>query len=131
MSEPEIRDILAIHELLGLYGHIIDAAEWHRLDELFTADLVFDSRGFAGGGVTDSLAALHAVWSHPDTRHPLAHHATNIVITALDGACAEVLSKGIGVGRKGRVGSVTYRDEIRKTPAGWRIARRTAVPRVG
>lgn len=129
MTDTALADRFAIHELLGLYGHIIDAAEWHRLDELFADDILFDASAFDGADVTNGLHALHSYWSAPDTPHPFAHHATNIVITSLTADRAEVLSKGIGVGRKGRVGSVTYQDILRKEPAGWRIAQRIARPR--
>lgn len=121
-----VAEILAIHQLIALYGHVIDEREWDRLGELFTDDLVFDTTAFEGGAVVSGLETLKADWMQPDKRHPLAHHATNIVITELAGDTAQVLSKGIGVGRKGRVGSVTYRDVIRKGPGGWRIAHRIA-----
>jgi hypothetical protein len=42
-----------------------------------------------------------------------------------------VLSKGLGVGRNGRVGSVTYRDIVRRTAAGWRFAARAGELRQG
>ena len=54
---------------------------------------------------------------------PDPDHATNIVVLAHpDGI--EVISKGIGVGAGGRVGSVTYRDRLALTPQGWRIQER-------
>jgi hypothetical protein len=37
-----------------------------------------------------------------------------------------VLSKGLGVGPNGRVGSVVYRDVVERTPQGWRFVSRTA-----
>ena len=36
----------------------------------------------------------------------------------------QVHSKGIGVGKGGRVGSVVYRDVLEKTGSGWRIRER-------
>lgn len=36
-----VADTLAIHQLLALYGHVVDEREWDRMDELLTADLVF------------------------------------------------------------------------------------------
>jgi hypothetical protein len=39
------------------------------------------------------------------------------------------VSKGIGVMADGTAGSVVYEDELRNTPEGWRIARRTVTPR--
>jgi hypothetical protein len=124
-GEPlDVADRLAIHELLALYGHLIDERRWDELDTVFTADVVYDASDF-GQPVTTSLADLRAHWAGDEALHPLAHHATNVVVTRDGDGTVRVLSKGIGVGRKGRVGSVTYRDVVVATPAGWRIARRT------
>lgn len=120
---PDTADTLAIHELLGLYGHIIDAREWHRVEELFTADCTYDMREF-GLGTVHGARAVAALWAAPDAMHPLAHHATNIVVTEDADGTVRVLSKGLGVGRNGRVGSVTYRDVVRRTAGGWRFAAR-------
>jgi hypothetical protein len=120
---PETADILAIHELLGLYGHIIDAREWHRVEELFTEDCTYDMRQF-GLGIVRGAQAVGALWAAPDAMHPLAHHATNIIVSEDPDGTVRVLSKGLGVGRNGRVGSVTYRDIVRRTARGWRFAAR-------
>ena len=120
----DVTDKLEIHELLGLYGHIIDAEEWDRMDELFTEDLVFDASSF-GGEPHHGIPALRKEWE-TTSMHPLAHHATNIVVSQDEDGTVRVLSKGIGVGRKGRVGSVTYRDIVRKDGGRWKIARRVA-----
>ena len=127
MSLPA-EDTLAIHELLALYGHIIDAREWQRVDELFTATARYDMREF-GLGLVEGAAAIRELWSRPDAMHPLAHHATNIVVSTDADGTVRVLSKGLGVGPNGRVGSVVYRDVVERTPAGWRFAARSAVLR--
>jgi 3-phenylpropionate/cinnamic acid dioxygenase small subunit len=121
-------DRLAIHELLGLYGHLIDERRWSELDQVFTEDASYDATSF-GQPVTTSLAALLEAWTGDMSVHPLAHHATNIVVTEDPDGTVRVLSKGIGVGRKGRVGTVTYRDVAVRTDDGWRLAARTAVLR--
>ena len=121
---PDTADTLAIHELLGLYGHIIDAGEWHRVTELFTEDCVYDMREF-GLGVVRGAQAVGALWAGPDAAHPLAHHATNILVSQDPDGTVRVLSKGLGVGPNGRVGSVTYRDIVARTRLGWRFASRT------
>lgn len=127
---PSTEDRLAIHELIGLYGLVIDEREWHRVDELFTDDVVYDMSEL-GLGVLRGRAAVLELWSTREELHPVAHHATNIVVTpGDDGDSARVISKGLGVGRKGRVGSVTYRDVVRRTAAGWRIASRHARLRI-
>jgi hypothetical protein len=63
------------------------------------------------------------------SRHPLAHHTTNVVITEQPDGTATIVSKGIGVGRKGRVGSVTYNDIAVHTDQGWRLAKRVVTLR--
>jgi len=119
-------DRLAIHELMGLYGIVIDERDWSRIDELFTDDVVYDMSEL-GLGLLRGKDAVLRLWRERDDLHPLAHHATNVVISATaDGNSANVISKGLGVGRKGRVGSVTYRDVVRRTAVGWRIASRHA-----
>ena len=118
-------DVLAIHELLARYGHIIDEREWQRVDELFTERTLYDMRDFDLGEVR-GVRAIHALWSRPDAAHPLAHHATNILVSEDPDGTVRVLSKGLGVGLNGRVGSVVYRDVVEKTAQGWRFLSRTA-----
>jgi ketosteroid isomerase-like protein len=121
-------DRLAIHELINDYGHLIDEREFSRLAENMTPDVVYDMVDF-GLGVAHGIEAVAAMWSGPEAAHPLAHHATNIVVVEEADGTVRVRSKGIGVGVKGRVGSVTYHDVVVKTAAGWRIAARTGVLR--
>jgi 3-phenylpropionate/cinnamic acid dioxygenase small subunit len=123
----DLGDRLAIHELLGLYGHLIDDRRWDELGRVFTDDAVYDATDF-GMPVTSSLAELVAEWTSEAglRRHPLAHHATNVVVEAIEGDVARVRSKGVGIGAGGRVGSVTYVDVVVRTAAGWRLANRTA-----
>jgi hypothetical protein len=123
MLEPH--DILAIHELLARYGHIIDEREWQRVEELFTARTRYDMRAFNLGEV-EGAQAIRALWSDRNAAHPLAHHATNILVSENADGTVRVVSKGLGVGVNGRVGSVVYRDVVEKTAAGWRFLSRTA-----
>jgi 3-phenylpropionate/cinnamic acid dioxygenase small subunit len=122
-------DRLAIYELLGRYGHLIDERRWDDLPaEVFTEDLVFDATSF-GEPVTTSAGELIDRWRSDLSIHPLAHHVTNIVITEDSEGTVRVQSKAIGVGRKGRVGSATYDDVVVRTPEGWRLRRRVAMLR--
>jgi hypothetical protein len=126
VGDLDVGDRLAIHELLGLYGHLIDERRWDELHRVFTDDVVYDATDF-GMPVTRSLDELVAEWTSEAgmARHPLAHHATNVVVEAADDE-VRVRSKGLGVGAGGRVGSVTYDDVVVRTEAGWRLASRTA-----
>jgi hypothetical protein len=128
----DVADRLALHELLHLYGHLVDDRAWDTLDQVFTADVVYDARDF-GMPVTRSLTELVAEWMSEAglRRHPLAHHATNVVVVQDASGTVRVRSKGIGVGRGGRVGSVTYDDVAVRTADGWRLAsRRVTLRRV-
>ena len=116
-----LEDRLDILQLLNLYGHVIDERQFSRFDELFTEDAVFDLSGFDGSRY-EGLAAIVQMMRDSE-QHPLAHHATNIVLEGA-GEEASALSKGAGIGAGGRVGSVTYRDRLRKTAVGWRIVER-------
>ena len=120
-----VEDRLDIIQLLNWYGHIIDLRQWDRLDELFVEDLIFDSTDLGNERVHGRDALLDRWKKSP--RHPLAHHATNIVIWEDPDGSVRAQSKGVGVGFKGRVGTLTYRDVLRRTPSGWRIAERVAV----
>ena len=122
-----IEDRIAIHELLALYGHLIDERQLSRTGEVFTDDAVYDVSDF-GSGVHHGPKEISALWA-TTTNHPLAHHTVDLVVTQDPDGTVRVLSKGIGLGDKGRAGSVTYRDVVRRTPQGWRISQRVAVLR--
>jgi hypothetical protein len=53
-------DRLAIHELLALYGHVIDERQFSRVDELFTPDARYDVSDF-GQGVHHGPEAIAAL----------------------------------------------------------------------
>ena len=120
-----VEDRLDIAQLLNLYGHIIDLREWGRMDELFVEDMIFDSTDLGNERIHGRDNLLER-WTSARARHPLAHHATNILIWQDPDGTVRTQSKGIGVGFKGRVGTLTYYDVVRRTPAGWRIAERVA-----
>lgn len=113
---------LAIHELINHYGHIIDERQFSRLNEIFTQDAVFDLRPY-GGKLYSGIEHIQTLMLNSQ-EHPLAHHATNIVIAQARDGIVTVKSKGIGIGHKGRVGSVTYTDKVLLDNDQWRIAER-------
>jgi 3-phenylpropionate/cinnamic acid dioxygenase small subunit len=123
-----VADRLELHELLARYGHLLDERDYDRLGEIFAAEIRYDATDF-GQPVWEGLAALIAGMREHD-RHPVAHHSTNVVLGPRrpDGS-VRVLSKGPGVGRRGRVGSATYDDVAVPTPDGWRLASRTVTLR--
>jgi hypothetical protein len=122
-------DHLALLRLVALYGHLVDGRAWSRLGEIFTSDVMFDSSAY-GSPVRHSLEELQRDWADPTTPHPLAHHGTNVLIDPNADGSVTMVSKGIGVLADGRTRSVTYTDIVLRTPEGWRISSRVAIPRV-
>lgn len=116
-------DRLAIADLIALHGHLFDEVELDRLDELFTYDVIYDVSDFG----QESMQGIDAIRSGAlalGDRNPVAHHVTNIVVTAMNDDSVSVRSKGLGVTRDGKIGSVTYIDTVDRTASGWRISRR-------
>jgi ketosteroid isomerase-like protein len=120
-----VEDKLAIHELIALYGHVIDERQFSRTAEIFSEDAIYDVTDF-GKGVIIGHADIAQIWSDPASIHPLAHHATNVVINEDGSGEVRVVSKGLGLRPDGVVGSVTYRDVVKKGRGGWRITNRVA-----
>jgi hypothetical protein len=126
-------DVLEIHRLVALHGHLVDAGELHRLEELFTPGAVYDLTALGQGvlcGIEEFRTATAAFAD--DERNPVGHHVTNVVVTEDGDGRVTVRSKGLGVLRDGRSGSVIYEDEVARTAKGWRIeARRVSPSRSG
>jgi hypothetical protein len=121
----DLTDTLAINRVIALLAHIIDAREWDRLSEVFTDDVVSDASA-VGFGRIDGLSDVIAGWSGRDT-HALAHYSTNVVLTGVDADTVDALSKGLSLYATDDLHTVTHRDRIVRTQAGWRIARRVTV----
>jgi len=122
----ESSDYIAICNLMGRYGHIMDECSmaggpWERLGEIFTVDVQFDITQF-GGPVLASLQELVDAWGQ--SVHPWGHHVTNLVIEAdgADGATCD--SKMIIILPDGRATTGIYRDRLVRTSDGWRISHR-------
>jgi 3-phenylpropionate/cinnamic acid dioxygenase small subunit len=119
-------DLLAIQDLMAHYGHVVDDAAWDRLGEVFSPDAVFDLQAL-GLGAHRGTAEVRACFEGLD--HPVAHHTTNVVIQAGRDGGARVRCKYLVVMPDGRTRSGEYRDEVGRGPDGWRLQRRTVVPR--
>jgi hypothetical protein len=126
-SALDAADRAVLHELIALYGHLLDQRRWEDLNQVFTPDVRFEGLH----DTTTGIDAKVALWISEEgmKRHPLAHHATNVVITQDPDGTVRIISKGIGVRASGEPQSVTYRDIAVRTQAGWRIAARQAISR--
>ena len=119
-------DVLAIGQVQARYGYLMDDLDWDAIGEVFTEDCVFDASAF---GLEPAIGYAGVRAMHEGADHPLAHHATNVLVQEIDGDVAVVRSKALGTYAKGRAFSGEYRDTMARTPGGWRIRRRTIVLR--
>jgi SnoaL-like domain len=121
-------DRAAITDLICLHGHLIDAGELDRLDELFTHDVIMDVTDFGIGSLA-GVAAIRAAALALGDGNPVGHHVTNVVLTEHTDRQVHARSKGIGINADGTTGSVTYEDVIIRDDRGWRISYRKIVAR--
>jgi hypothetical protein len=125
-------DIVLIHQLLGEYGHAIDAAEWTRFAELFTPDAVLDYTAVRAPAVFRGIDQILEYFYAGN--HPAAHHVTNIVVTEADGV-VRVHSKFLAPFTRDshaphRWYGGDYHDTVVRDQAGtWRFQTRVCVPR--
>jgi hypothetical protein len=123
-----VEDELAIHDVISLYGHIIDDRQFSRTHEIFTADALYDVSDF-NAGIHVGWRRIAEYWQEVEAYHPLAHHATNVIVTEDDNGTVRVLSKGIGMRVKASPLSAVYRDVAVRTADGWRLSERIGISR--
>jgi SnoaL-like domain len=126
--ELTAEDRWAIAETIALHGHLFDNGELDRLDELFTADVVYDVSDVGMGSLRGIPEILRATLELGE-RNPLAHHVTNITIGDVEDDCVRTRCKAIVVMSGGRCGTATYIDTLRREHGRWRISRRTVLAR--
>lgn len=120
----DVTDVVEITQVLGRYGQIVDARAWGDLADVFTADAMFDTGAF-GQGCQTGVEAIRDMFE--GGTQPYSVNIVNVVVTDGDTpGTARAYSKNIGLLSKGRVGSASYDDELVRTDAGWRVARRVA-----
>lgn len=116
-------DRAAITEVIAKHGHLCDSGELDRLDEVFTADVIYDLTDF-GQQVLRGLLACAAAARALGELNPVGHHVTNVVLTETADGSVHAQSKGIGINADGTCGSVTYEDTVVHGDQGWRISQR-------
>ncbi|MFX0577535.1 nuclear transport factor 2 family protein [Nocardia nepalensis] len=119
------QDRIDIGELIALHGHLMDAGELDRMDELFTAGITYDLNDF-GRGELRGIPALRDAAVALGDGNPVGHHITNVVIADADGG-VRVRSKGIAIHADGSCRSVEYDDRVVREAAGWRISYRRVI----
>ena len=116
-------DRLEIDELAARYGTTIDDRDWDGRADVFCRDAVYELRGFGESDQRIVGSAAIRRMMEASQAHPVAHHVTNVIVTA-DDAEVRMRSKVIGSGARGRVGSADYDDVLRREDGAWRIAQR-------
>ncbi|WP_433621565.1 nuclear transport factor 2 family protein [Nocardia sp. CA-120079] len=119
------QDRFEIGDLIALHGHLMDAGELDRMDELFTTEITYDLSDF-GAGELHGIPALQEAAVALGNGNPVGHHITNVVIAEVDGA-VRVRSKGIGIYADGTCGSIEYDDTVVRVATGWRISYRRVI----
>ncbi len=76
-------DVVMIEQLLKKYGHIVDAHEWDRFGELFTADCALDYTRVHAPKVFHGIEEIQEYFRAAN--HPAAHHVSNIWVELVDG----------------------------------------------
>jgi 3-phenylpropionate/cinnamic acid dioxygenase small subunit len=121
-------DRWAIDETIAMHGHLFDNAEFDRLHEIFTADVVYDVSD-VGMGPLHGIAEILRAALELGAGNPVAHHVTNITVTAVENGCVQTRCKAIVV-KDGRCGSATYLDTLRlDTDNRWKISHRIVLAR--
>lgn len=131
-SPAEVADRLAIHDLLRTYAWAIDEQDWDLLDTVFTPDAFLDYSSNPGGmkgAYPEAKAWLQSVMPY----FPATQHLMSNSLIALDGdrATAKTMVHN-PQGARTRVPNrphvffvgARYDDELVRTAAGWRIAKR-------
>ena len=124
-------DVIMIHQLLGLYGHVVDAAEWDRFEDLFTQDAELDYTAVRAPRVFHGVDEIREYFRVAN--HPSAHHVTNVVVFERDSE-VHVASKFLAPYTRATHDPVRwyggdYDDIVVRTPDGWRFRRRVCTGR--
>ena len=130
MSLQELSDRFEIKQLITRYSNALDTRRFELLDEVFTPDAYIDYR--ATGGIDGRYPQIRA-WLPPAVTHfpHMCHLVGNIgIILAADKAqartlCLNPVEVPLPVsGRQVMFLAMWYRDQLIRTPGGWRMAER-------
>lgn len=123
-----LEDKQAIHELVHLYGFVMDERDIDGLDSLFTADAHLGSAD--GVFDADGLETIAKTYQGRYDALGATHHFIHSVLTRFDDADPDravgLVSGHAEVVRQGEtmVVALRYHDVYRRTADGWRIAER-------
>jgi hypothetical protein len=129
LSIQEISDRLEIQDLLARYCDAVDRQDWDAFDRIFTSDAVIDYRAL--GGSYGDLAVTKRFLAESLPMFASSQHLVGSTVLDLDGdqARARTICHNPMVWRDGDDPSLLlcglwYRDDLMRTPEGWRIRSR-------
>jgi 3-phenylpropionate/cinnamic acid dioxygenase small subunit len=122
----ELRDRMAIRDLIMRYAHSVDARDFVGVASCFTADAAY--QGSLGvGTIADALDSLRVRMQ----RFRVTMHFLSTQVIELAGDTARCETYGLVYHRLGEeeenddlIVGVRYLDELGRQPDGWRIRRR-------
>ena len=125
--ERELRDRSEIVAVLDRYAEALDQRRWELLEQVFAPDVDVDFGEWSARSLPEVVATIR---SYLDGCGPSQHlQGNHRVEVDRDRAKSRVYIRAahVGVGRaagKSYEMAGEYQDELRRTPAGWRIVRR-------
>lgn len=122
-------DIIEIQQLLAAYVFAIDAKDYDALDHIFIPDAEIDYR--ATGGAAGSYAEIKPWLAKALAHFSYTQHLIGLPLIRLDGNTATARTMLFNPMQLSRPAGdhlfllgCTYADELVRTAAGWRIAKR-------
>ena len=134
MTLQELSDRIEIVDLLHRYATGLDTRDWELLASVFTADGVADYSSLELG-VNDGPDAIvdlcrGALSGLDATQHTISNETIEVDGDRARARCyfqAQHVFRGAPGGDNFIVAGI-YEDDLVRTPAGWRIERRTLIP---
>jgi hypothetical protein len=129
MTSQTAADIIEIQSLLAAYVFALDERDFDRLDSVFTPDAEIDYT--ATGGVRGAFSQIKPWLARALGPFPQSQHLIGLPLIALDGDAARSRVMLFNPMRPPAAHGglffcgATYRDDLVRTPLGWRITRRT------
>lgn len=124
MNQSATTDEFEVWQLTTRYAVALDNHDWEALDEVFGDDGVMD---FAHIGEVRGWRAIAEVCAQALEPLDASQHLLGSHVVAIDGDAGTVQCyfQAQHVREGGQyVVAGTYRDDVRRTPAGWRVTRR-------
>jgi hypothetical protein len=123
-----VNDVVAITQLVNLYGLAVDSQRWALFDRIFTADVDADygatSHWIELGQFKSDFAAFHDPFD--STQHTMSTHVVDVDHDRARSFCNgswRLVRKAVD-GNPLWDGTGWYDDELVRTEQGWRIAHR-------